>query len=709
MDEAEFETRATEALRELVRRPDAAFRDGQLEAISALVRDRRRALVVQRTGWGKSAVYFVATRLLRAEGAGPTLIVSPLLALMRNQITSGEHGGVRSATINSDNRDDWDEIAGQLDRDEIDVLLVSPERFANSGFVTDVLPSIAARVGLLVVDEVHCISDWGHDFRPDYRRIGRLLDLLADGVPVLGTTATANDRVVADIETQFGSDLLTIRGPLARPSLALDTRRMPSQPERLAWLAAVIPTLPGTGIVYCLTVADTDRVAAWLRDQGIDAAAYSGQTDSALRRTLEDRLLANDLDVLVATSALGMGFDKGDLAFVIHYQSPGSPIAYYQQVGRAGRALDHAHGILLSGYEDRDIQDYFIGAAFPPQDHAEAVVALLEREPTDPEHGGGWTKLADVESVVNIRRGRLTSMLKALEVEGAVERQGTKYRRTAQPWAYPTERIAKVTAQRRAEQQVMEEYLNSETCLMELLGRVLDDPTAGPCGRCSRCTGSRIEVELDAEVIAAAQQFLRQDPLALEPRRMKATGGRIPEDVRVEPGRALSSWGDGGWGRLVAEQRSAGHFSDELVFALADVAGKWSPDPRPTWVTFVPSTRSPELVASLAARLARCLDLPLHAVVRRTAEMDPQVGMNNTAQQYANVARVFAIAEPANDEPAVDESDTGKVQSSVPEGPVLLIDDVANSRWTLAVVGARLRKAGSGSVFPFVLATGAPD
>ncbi len=687
--------------------PTAEFRDGQLDAISALVEDHRRALVVQRTGWGKSAVYFVATRLLREEGSGPTVIVSPLLALMRNQIASGERGGIRSATINSDNRDSWDEIAAQLDRDEIDVLLVSPERFANAGFVADVLPKIAARVGLLVVDEVHCISDWGHDFRPDYRRIGRLLDLLPDGVPVLGTTATANDRVVADIEAQFGAGLATIRGPLARPSLALDTRRIPSQPERLAWLATVIPELPGTGIVYCMTVADTDRVAGWLREQGIDAAAYSGQTDSELRRGLEDRLLANDLDVLVATSALGMGYDKPDLAFVIHYQSPGSPIAYYQQVGRAGRALEHAHGILLSGYEDRDIQDYFIRSAFPPQDQAEAVVALLDANAAEAADAGepgptsaGWTKLGDIEQTVNIRRGRLTSMLKSLEVEGAVERNGFSYRRTREPWAYPAERIEHVTAQRRVEQQVMEEYLDSDRCLMELLGRVLDDPTAEPCGRCSRCTGERIEVELDPALVRAAQEFLRRDPLVVEPRRMRAAGGRIPKDVQIEAGRALCEWGDGGWGRLVQEQRPTGHFSDELVYALADVAGKWRPEHRPTWVTFVPSTRAPGLVSSFAERLARRLDLPAprrvpqdprHAAAGRDAEQRPAV------REHRRRVRDRRRRSRARDD------------AGVPDGPVFLVDDLADSRWTLSVTGARLRKAGSGPVYPLVLAIGSGD
>jgi ATP-dependent DNA helicase RecQ len=681
----DFERRATAALCGLIGSTSAVFRDGQLEAISALVRDRRRVLLVQRTGWGKSAVYFVATRLLREAGAGPTLIVSPLLALMRNQIASGERGGVRSATINSDNRDAWDDIAARLDRDEIDVLLVSPERFANGEFRGEVLPKIAARVGLLVVDEVHCISDWGHDFRPDYRRIGRLLDLLPDDVPVLGTTATANDRVVADIETQFGAGLVTIRGPLARPSLALDTRRMPTQPDRLAWLATVIPTLPGTGIVYCLTVADTERVAGWLRQRGIDAAAYSGQTDPEVRRTLEDRLLANEIDVLVATSALGMGYDKPDLAFVIHYQSPGSPIAYYQQVGRAGRALAHAHGILLSGWEDRDIQDYFIRVAFPPKEQADTVVALLERDE------GEWTKLAVLEQDVNISRGRLTQMLKTLEVEGAVERQGMQYRRTPEPWVYPTERIANVTAQRRVEQQVMNEYLDSDTCLMELLGRVLDDPTAGPCGRCSRCTGERIEVEVAPELLREAQEFLRGAPLTIEPRRMRAAGGQIPKDVRAEGGRALSAWGDGGWGRLIRDQRAEGRFSDELVRALADAARKWHPDPRPAWVTFVPSLRSPELVASLARRVAADLELPLQPVVHQIRETGPQGDMHNSAQQYGNVADGFAVDGP------------------VPDGAVFLVDDFADSRWTLTVVAEHLRKAGSGAVFPLVLATGAGD
>jgi ATP-dependent DNA helicase RecQ len=675
----DFSAAAHAVLGRLVGDPAATFRDGQLEAIAALVEDRRRVLVVQRTGWGKSAVYFVATRLLRERGAGPTLLVSPLLALMRNQIEAGERGRVATATINSDNRDDWDRVADDLGSDAIDLLLVSPERFANPRFREEVLPTVAPRVGLLVVDEVHCISDWGHDFRPDYRRIGRLLGDLPRGVPVLGTTATANNRVVSDIEDQFGHDLLTIRGPLARPSLALDAHVMPSQPERLAWLATVIPTLPGTGIVYCLTVADTERVAGWLTRQGIDAAAYSGETDSELRRTLEDRLLANELKVLVATSALGMGYDKPDLAFVIHFQSPGSPIAYYQQVGRAGRALDHAHGVLLAGHEDRDIQDYFIRTAFPPQEQAEAVVGVLADR-------GDWVKIAELEAEVNLRRGRLTAMLKVLEVEGAVEKDGTRYRRTPAPWSYPAARIEHITAQRRAEQQVMADYLASDTCLMELLGRVLDDPTAGACGRCARCTGVGIDVAPAPALVAEAQQHLRGQPLVIDPRAQRPTGGRIPPDHRLEPGRALSFWGDGGWGRQVQQEKGEGRFGDDLADALARMVRAWAPEPAPRWVTFVPSDRQPELVAGLAERLARTLRLPLHAVVSKVRATAPQPTMENSAQQHANVADAYAIAD------------------VIPAGPALLVDDVVDSRWTITVIGSALREAGSGPVLPVALA-----
>jgi ATP-dependent DNA helicase RecQ len=680
---ADTARRATELLATLTGDPGATFRTGQLEAIETLVERRGRVLVVQRTGWGKSAVYFIATRLLRDDGAGATLLISPLLALMRNQLLMAERAGVRAMTIHSQNTEEWDEIEAQVRGGAVDLLLVSPERLNHTRFRADVLPGLLRAVGLLVVDEAHCISDWGHDFRPDYRRIARVIDQLAPTVPVLCTTATANDRVIDDVREQLGERLEVHRGPLDRESLRLSVVNLPQPADRLAWLADVVPRLEGSGIVYCLTIRDAERVAGWLRTRGVSAVAYSGDSENDARIAVEEDLLANRVKAVVATSALGMGFDKPDLAWVIHYQSPGSPIAYYQQIGRAGRALDRSHAVLMRGGEDADIQDYFIRVAFPPRDQAEAVIALLEERPD------GAT-LTDIEAVVNARRSRIEAMLKVLEVDGAVERADRGWRRTAEPWVYDADRVERVTAQRRAEQDAMRTYGTTADCLMAFLRHQLDDPAAQPCGRCANCAGDDWGVELDPQVVAEAVTYLRSTALTIEPRKQWPAGsarrGRIAADERVEEGRALGVLGDGGWGSVVRSVRSGGHpWPDELVDAAAALLQRWIPEQPPTWVTYVPSAEG-DAVATLAKRLAAHLDLPVHDAVRRTRVGRAQDEMDNSAQQLGNVVGAFAVIDP------------------LPSGPVLLVDDVADSRWTLTVVGAQLRAAGCPAVHPFVLA-----
>ncbi len=449
--------------------PDADFREGQREAIEAVIGDGQRALVVQRTGWGKSLVYWIATRVRRDEGHGPTLIVSPLLALMRNQIAMAGRLGLHAATINSGNTAEWDDVEAGLAADAIDVLLISPERLGNEAFANRILPAIQGSIGLFVVDEAHCISDWGHDFRPDYRRIGRILRSLSPAIPVLATTATANDRVVADVAEQLGEGVRIVRGPLARASLRLGTVTLADQAERLAWLAKYIPNLPGSGIVYCLTVADTQRVATWLRSRGIDARAYNAALSTEEREALEDALIAGEMKALVATVALGMGFDKPDLGWVVHYQRPGSPIAYYQQVGRAGRAVDSAWGILLAGREDDRIAEYFIQTAFPPTVNMEGILETLEA-------AGGPMSVVGLQSAVNLPKGRIEQALKLLEIDGAVARDGGRYTRTAEPWAQDEARIERVIATRRAELAEMQAYVDHTGCSMEFLARALDDP-----------------------------------------------------------------------------------------------------------------------------------------------------------------------------------------------------------------------------------------
>jgi len=663
----------------------ASFRPGQREAIEALVVRRQRVLVVQRTGWGKSAVYLLATRLLRDQGAGPTVLVSPLLALMRNQIEMAERAGVRAVTINSENRDDWDGIEERVSAGDIDLLLISPERLNNVRFRRDVLPALASTIGMLVVDEAHCISDWGHDFRPDYRRIARVVDELPAGVPVLCTTATANDRVVRDIVAQLGNNLEVIRGTLERESLALSVVDLPQPADRLAWLATMIPTFPGSGIVYCLTISDAERVTGWLQRQGISAAAYSGESEGDDRLAVERALLDNTVKVVVATAALGMGFDKPDLGFVVHYQSPGSPIAYYQQVGRAGRALDTARGVLLRGNEDRDIQDFFIRTAFPPQAQAERVIALLEER-------GAPIGLAEVEREVNAGRSRIEGMLKVLEVEGAIDRVEKGWQRADAPWSYDTERVERVTELRRDEQAAMVAYATTGGCRMAFLRGQLDDAGASDCGRCDNCTGERSAAVLEPALVAEAVQFVRSIALVVEARKRWPYGlgeprGNIRPELQVNPGRALSLAGDGGWGSVVmAARRRDEPVPAEVVDACVRLLGAWSPAPAPTWVTSIPSLGAGTLVDDLARRIAEATGLPYVDAVRRGREGAPQREMANSAQQVGNV---FGAFEAVGD---------------VPTGPVLLIDDVASSRWTLTVVGIALRAAGAGPVFPLVLA-----
>ena len=684
-------------LRSAVNDQDTEFRDGQWEAIDALVNRRERLLVVQRTGWGKSAVYFIATRILRDRGRGPTLIVSPLLALMRNQIEAAGRIGIRAVTINSANTENWPALQQAIRNNEADALLISPERLANDDFVEEVLLPIAGHIGLLVVDEAHCISDWGHDFRPDYRRLVNILQRMPENMPILGTTATANNRVVQDVRAQLG-DIGIQRGSLMRNTLALQNMQLPSQAARLAWLAEHIDALPGTGIIYTQTRRDAEQVANWLIEQGITARAYfSDVTDDGFadsdtyRQHLEDQLLHNQVKVLVATTALGMGYDKPDLGFVIHYQAPGSIVAYYQQVGRAGRAIDHAVGILMSGHEDNAIHEYFRQSAFPNESWVEQILGVLE--------GSDGLTIRQLEEAVNLRYGQLEQALKFLSVENPapVIKNGSLWRRTPVPYQMDHERIHHLTEQRTIEWQEMQSYLEADGCLMRFLAVALDDENSQPCGRCASCLGRPIVAPSFGRMQAvSAARFLSQSEIPLECKKQVPGDafteygfrGNLPQEFRAETGRILSRWGDAGWGQFVAEDKTQGHFRDELVEAVAEmVRDRWQPDPPPEWVTCVPSRTHPTLVPDFAQRLATALRLPFMPIVTKTKHNEPQKTQQNRFHQCRNLDGVFQI------------------DGSVPEGPVLLLDDIVDSGWTMTVIAALLRQAGSGPVWPVALAT----
>ncbi|MFV7709193.1 RecQ family ATP-dependent DNA helicase [Shewanella algae] len=693
---------AQQLLQTALANPAAEFRDGQWEAIDALVNHRQKLLVVQRTGWGKSSVYFISTKIFRDRGMGPTIIVSPLLALMRNQIESAQRLGIEAVTMNSTNTADWQAVTRRILNNQIDCLLISPERLANDNFIETVLQPIADRIALMVIDEAHCISDWGHDFRPDYRRIVNILRQLPANTPVLGTTATVNDRVVADIEAQLG-DIEIQRGELSRDTLSLQTMVLPDQASRLAWLAQAIPMLSGTGIVYVLTKRDAEQVAEWLRDNDVDARAYyskvvaEGFDDSNIyRQHLEESLLTNQLKVLVATTALGMGYDKPDLSFVIHYQAPGSIVGYYQQVGRAGRGIESAIGVLLSGHEDQDIHKSFRDSAFPSEAQVNEILQILENHDD--------LSIIEIEQLTNLKHGQIEKVLKLLRVENPapVIMVGSKWRRTPVRYQMDQVRIAHLTGQREQEWLQVQAYLGDTGCKMAFLRQSLDDSDLTPCGNCSSCLGHPvIDTPIDPALAHDAGIFLKQSEIAIKPRTRIALSNaetarsfpiyqfpRLLGNLAAEEGRALSRWLDAGWGTIVENCKNDGHFNDELVDATAEmIEQRWRPEPFPAWICCVSSLRQTDLVPDFSERLADKLGIPFFDVVRKVEQTEPQRHQRNSFHQCTNLDGAFEIVGP------------------IPNGAVLLVDDVVNSGWTFTIISALLKRAGSGSVYPVALAS----
>lgn len=675
--------RALELLRVGSGVADAVFREGQEDAIRHIVDGRGRLLVVQKTGWGKSFVYFIAAKLLREQGGGPALLISPLLALIRNQIAAATRMGVDAETINSDNRPEWDAVKDRVRRDAVDILLISPERLANADFIADILGPMAHRVSLLVIDEAHCISDWGHDFRPDYRRITSILPNLPN-VRLLGTTATANDRVLNDLRAVLGPNITVQRGSLHRPSLLLQTIAMPNQAERLAWLAERLHEIDGAGIIYTLTRRDARLLADWLQTQGLKVEAYMGggntPEEKAARNQMEDDLLANRVKALAATTALSMGFDKPDLSFVIHYQRPQSVVHYYQQVGRAGRALDAAYGTLLSGSEDTDITNFFIDRAFPTRDEVDAALRALAKAPLGLSQN-------ELLSKVNIPLNRLQQTLKLLELESPppVVQDNRKWQLTAERlrpafW----ERTARLTELRHGEQHEMARYADLPDGHMEFLIKALDGtPEAAPPPNLTP-----LPATASAAKAQEAVTFLRRYSVPIPPRKQWSDRKSIRENELAEPGRALCYWGDAGWSRLVrAGKYEDNRFADELVSAAAQAIREWQPTPSPTWVTCIPSRERPNLVPDFAQRLATALGLPFHPCLVKTADRPEQKSRANSAQQARNV-----------------EGSLGFSQIPVLPDPVLLVDDMVDSRWTFTVAASLLRERGCSAVIPFALA-----
>lgn len=679
--------RAIQLLRSGSGNLNAKFREGQEEAIQHLVEGRGRLLVIQKTGWGKSFVYFISAKLLREQGGGPTLLISPLLSLMRNQVAAAKAMGVNAATMHSDNVDDWDDVLVQLRADQVDVLIISPERLANAKFSAEVLPLVGAKISLMVVDEAHCISDWGHDFRPQYRLLERIVKMLPPNLRLLATTATANNRVMGDLQSILGQDLWISKGDLGRPSLTLQTIKLPTQAERMAWIGAQLGFMKGSGIIYTLTVRDAVLLTSWLKHLGYDVASYMGSSDD--RPALEDALLHNRVKALVATTALGMGYDKPDLSFVFHFQMPSSVVAYYQQVGRAGRALDSAYGVLLSGVEEIEIAEWFIDSAFPTKQEVSEVLNAL----CTAEHG---LSVPEILHVVNVSLARVNKTLDLLNLESPapITKNGPKWTLTTSElnesfW----ERTERLTSLRRQELKEMQRYVELPFgAHMDFLIAALDGAPAAHNG----VAAPALPTAVDPALVQTAVAFLKRTNLPIQPRKQWPAGGlpqsgahgRIRPEHQAGVGRSLAIWGDAGWGRLIKSDRYlTKYFSDELVDACVAMVREWGPNPAPTWVAAIPSLRNPNLVPNFAQRVAQKLGLPYQLVLIKTVHTKEQKFMANSAQQALNLDGSLQV-----------------LHEHVLPGPVLLIDDIVNSRWTFTFAATLLLQNGSGPVWPMALA-----
>ncbi|MEI6620818.1 MAG: RecQ family ATP-dependent DNA helicase [Actinomycetes bacterium] len=656
----------------------------QTRAVEALVCERGRVLVVQATGWGKSAVYWAATKALRDAGAGPTLVISPLLALMRDQVAAASRAGLRAVTVNSATSESWQETFAELKSDLIDVLLISPERISAPSFST-ALEQLRETVGMIVIDEAHCLSDWGFDFRPDYQRITSTL-LVNVSVPVLATTATANSRVTQDVALLLGDQTHVLRGSLARTSLRLSVVPELTTLQRWAWVAQALPDLPGSGIIYCLTVADTTRLADFLTSQGHNVAAYSSALEADERHRIEDRLRSNDVKAVVATSALGMGYDKPDLGFCLHVGSPASPVAYYQQVGRAGRALDSAHAVLLPSPSDKRLWDYFATSTIPDPKAMTRVLSELGAEPTT---------VPAIEANTGIRRSRVEHLLKLAAVDGAVERRTGGWISTGVPWVYDGAKYDRLLELRRVEAGIMASYAAGAGCLQQFLREALDDPDGLPCGICSVCTGELPPpgAAPNQEFVLAARSFAGNADTVLKPRKMwpakLVLTGEVRASGRINPptieGRSLAFADDPVWGEALTRALAApdGPLPDPIVAGLVEVLVRWSATwRRPVAVVPVPSRRHPRRVTDLAHRIGEVGRLPVLELLEASGPPPPM--------DTASKARVEALFAGLSVRP----------ETAVPKGPILLVDDYWRTGWTATVAASLLYRAGTTAVLP---------
>lgn len=654
----------------------AIFRDGQYEAIESVF-THKRSLVVQRTGWGKSLVYFMSTKINRENGAGFTIVISPLLVLMKNQFEAANKLGLNCCILNSETKDKRKIDIEGIKRNQYDLVFITPETLFSNEIYNE-LPNF--RIGLFVIDEAHCISDWGHDFRLEYCKLNQVIKILPSQVPILATTATANNRVVADLEKQLGSNVYISRGCLHRESLAIQVLRMKDKAERYAWILKNINSLPGSGIIYCLTTNDCDYLAEFLSKNGILAESYHASLEQDRCQEIEKRFYHNKIKVIVATIKLGMGYDKEDIGFIIHFQRPANIVNYYQQIGRAGRNIDYANIFLMSGKEDEEIHDYFINTAFPTFEEAQEVVDLLENISD--------LTLGFIQSRINIKKNRLAKTLIFLENEGIIFKDKSKYSRSTKKFVYNKDYYNSIIEIRRKEQEDMRKLIKNDICYSKFIINSLDDMTDIKCGKCSNCLGKEIiSSKLTIDEKQKAAEYINSKTLAIIPRKQWATTSKTKQtkiEFQNEIGICLSKYGDVGYGEIIKNCKTNKiDYPIEIVNRSVEVLKPLIKEHNIKYATYVPSLRN-DMFAKFAKKVVAECGIKLIEPIKKVSNWQ-QKTMQNSSHQCYNALISY------------------EVNSALPKEPIILMDDMVDSKWTLTVCGYKLRENGCTAVYPFAL------
>ncbi len=660
---------------------NASFREGQYEAIEATL-SHKRTLVVQKTGWGKSLIYFVCSKILKAQNKGLTIIISPLLTLMENQIEQATQFNLKCEQLNSSTYERHEEILNGMANNQYDLIFATPETLCKTNIITS-LSSGSINIALIVVDEAHCISDWGHDFRLEYTKIKDIITTLPESTHILATTATANNIVINDINEQFGGDTFISRGSLTRKSLNIQTSVFNDDYEKYAFILQHIQSIPGTGIIYCLTKNDCESLSEFLNMHNISARPfYSGLNNDFNNETLS-LFKENKIKAIVATIKLAMGFDKGDVSFVINYDIPKNITLCYQEIGRAGRNIDNAYIIILFSNRDIKINNFFIEQAFPTEEDSLDVYNCVK-------NNNGITKRA-IQSLVNIQSGKINKSIDFLEHDGFIYKDNNKYYTAPKTYFYNKEHYNAITKQRYEDLENMKNIINVKTCLSKYIVNKLDDTTAQNCGKCTNCRQKLLfSTNLNEQALREAHNFIDNKYIVIEPRKMWLDGQsnkKIP--LINEIGFALTKYNNSFYGDLVKQGKYGDlkGFSDKLLNKVCDVIPKLFAKQKILYITAVPSKNS-TLVEDFTKQVAEKLHLKYIKILEKITNTH-QKDQQNSSYQCSHARSSFKIID--------------NIQHPHNYN-IILLDDMKDSGWTLTVCGYLLREYGFEKVFPFALA-----